>query len=122
MCDCKMKHEYKELKIWNKARELNKMIYSMTDDFPKSETYSLSNQLRRASISIASNISEGSAYESAAMFSKYLNTSLGSLCEVETQIFLARDVDYINETKTNELINETDQLKRMLISFKSQLK
>lgn len=117
-----MKHEFKELKIWQKARELNKSIYSLTSQFPKSEVYSLSSQLRRASVSIASNISEGSVYESVLMFSKYLDISLGSLCEVETQIYLANDIDYLDDIKTKEIIEETDHLKRMILSFKNYLK
>ena len=112
-----MKHEYRELKIWHKAREVNLLIYSMTESFPKQETYGLSSQMRRAAVSIVSNISEGSAFESDAQFLKYLFISLGSLCEVEAQSYLALDINYIQQDELDKVLKESDQLKRMLLSF-----
>jgi len=117
-----MKHEYRKLNIWKDARELNIMIYQITNGFPNNESYGLASQLKRASISIASNIAEGSAYESNKMFLKYLNIAIGSLCETETQLYLANDVKFITNENLTELINKTDKLKRMIISFSNKLK
>ncbi len=117
-----MKHEFRELRIWQEARELNKLVYDLVKDFPKEENYGLSSQMKRASISIASNISEGSSYESNAMFLKYLNVSLGSLCELETQFYLAKDVGYINNSQLKSTIEQTDKIKRMILGFMKKLK
>ena len=88
-----MKHEFRDLKIWQKARTLNKDIYKVSKTFPKEELYGLTSQIRRASISVPSNISEGSGYDSDAQFLRYLYIALGSLCEVETQLYLSSDID-----------------------------
>ena len=117
-----MKHDYQKLKIWQEARKLTKEIYIVSSDFPKSENYGLENQIRRASISVVSNIAEGSGYESDSQFLKYLFISLGSLCEVETQCFVSSDLGYISIQKLKLLIDKTDELKRMLLSFISKLK
>ncbi len=117
-----MRHEYNKLKIWVRARELNKDIYRISDVFPKEEKYGLTGQIRRASISIASNISEGSSYESQPTFRRYLDISLGSLCEVETQLFLALDVEYLDQMSFESILKKTDELKRMIIGFKKTIK
>lgn len=117
-----MKHEYRDLRIWQDARKVNKRVYEMSGEFPSAEKYGLTSQIRRASISIASNISEGSSHRSNAMFMKYLDHALGSLCEVETQSYLALDISYISENALNEMISETDKLKRMIISFMNKLR
>ena len=117
-----MRHEYRELRIWKAARILNKYIYQTSDNFPKEEKYGLTSQIRRASVSIASNISEGSSYRTNPMFLKFLDIALGSLCEVETQLYLASDINYVSEKKVEELIAMTDKLKRMIIAFMKTLR
>lgn len=117
-----MKHDYQKLKIWQEARMLNKEIYLISSKFPKTENYGLRNQIRRASVSVVSNIAEGSGYESDPQFLKYLFISLGSLCEVETQCFVSLDLGYLSQGKLDELILKADELKRMLLSFISRLK
>ena len=116
-----MKHEYRNLKIWQSARQLNLSVQNLTSTFPKEEQFGLTSQLRRAAISIASNIGEGGAYQSNAQFSRFLSISLGSLCEVETQLFLALDSEYINEQNLNHILEKTDHLKRMIIAFMNGL-
>jgi len=116
-----MKHEFRKLQIWNDARTLNKMIYTSSASFPREEKYGLTSQIRRASVSIASNISEGSSGQSNKMFLKYLYISLGSLCEVETQLYLAFDIKYIEENELKLIIKETDVLKRKIIGFMNSL-
>ncbi len=117
-----MRHEYRELRIWKEARELNKTIYKVSGNFPKEEKFGLTSQIRRASVSIASNISEGSSYQTNPMFLKFLNVALGSLCEVETQIYLSLDVGYITNSDVDKIIVNTDKLKRMLIAFMNTLR
>jgi len=110
-----MKHEYRELKIWLNARALNKLIYLLSEDFPLEEKFGLKSQIRRASVSISSNIAEGSSHESNSMFIKYLNIAMGSLCEVESQLYLCSDLNFLEKKQLIDLIKETDKLKRMMI-------
>jgi len=100
-----MKHEYNKLQIWHDARVLNKKIYTISAGFPKEERYGLTSQVRRASVSVGSNISEGSGDRSSKMFLKYLDYSIASLCEVETQMYLAFDVNYIAENELNNVLD-----------------
>lgn len=116
-----MKHEFKELKIWQNARILNIDIYRLSGHFPKEEKFGLTSQIRRASVSIASNIAEGSGYQSDVMFVKYLNISLGSLCEVETQLYLAMDIGYLQTETIEPIIKQIESLKRMILSFRKRL-
>lgn len=117
-----MKHEYKKLNIWSKARELNKQVYLISAEFPASEDFGLTSQIRRSAISIPSNIAEGSAFDSKAQFSRYLSIALGSLCELETQMYLAEDLKYVKIELVEIVLDNTDQLKRMIIGFKNNLK
>ena len=117
-----MRHEYRELRIWQDARKLNKIIYQISEKFPKEEKFGLTSQIRRASVSISSNISEGSSYSSDVMFLKYLDIALGSLCEVESQLYLSMDIKYISDVELKEIIELTDRLKRMCISFMNKLR
>ena len=116
-----MKHEFKKLRIWQDARQLNKEIYEITKLLPSEEKFGLTSQIRRASVSVASNIAEGSGYQSNPMFIKYLNTSLGSLCEVETQLYLATDVGFLATERIENLTNSIEYLKRMILKFRDKL-
>jgi len=100
-------HNYKELKVWQKARELVKFIYNLTSKFPKEETYGLTLQMRRAVVSISSNISEGAGHFSNKEFIRFLEISYSSSCELDTQLILSQDIDYIN---TNELKEGSDKI------------
>ena len=117
-----MEHEYRNLKIWEKARTLCNEVYMHTKQFPKQERYSLVNQMRRCSVSIASNISEGSGAGTDDNFKRYLNISTASICELETQLYISYDLKYISAEKLEMTISKTDELKRMIISFKKSLK
>lgn len=117
-----MKHEYKNLMIWNKGRALRLAIYKLAESFPSHENYNLTSQINRSALSIPANIAEGSAYDSDTMFIKYLSIALGSLVETESHLYLAFDVKYINDSQLNELLVSTDELKRMIIGFINKLK
>lgn len=104
---------YKDLQVWQKAVDLSVKVYQVTDEFPKSEQYGLTNQMRRASVSIASNIAEGHG-RSQQEFGRYLTISLGSLCELETQMEIARRIGYLSEKYFAELTDDITILGKQL--------
>jgi four helix bundle protein len=104
---------YKDLVVWQKAMDLVEMVYRQTKGFPKEELYGLTSQLRRAVVSIPSNIAEGQGRAGSTEFSRFLNIAYGSLLEVETQLLIARRLQYVNEAElTNilELVSRVGQL------------
>ncbi len=116
-----MNHNYTKLDIWIESRELVKIIYKKTSSYPKSETYGLVSQMRRAAISVSSNITEGSAFESKRMFARYLNIALGSLYELECQCYLSSDLDYINRKDSEWIIIRINNLKAKIKAFKNKV-
>ncbi|WP_040278101.1 four helix bundle protein [Psychroserpens damuponensis] len=115
-------HNFKKLKIWNESMELVSESYKITRSFPKFETYGLMSQMNRCAVSIPSNISEGTSKSSNKHFSNYLEHSLGSAFEWETQLNVAFNESYISEEKFKELENKIKQIQKMISSFKSRLK
>lgn len=115
-------HNYKELHVWKKSRELVKEIYSETKDFPDSEKYGLRSQIRRSSVSIPSNIAEGSGRTTDKDFANFLSISLSSAFELETQILLACDLGFISEISSQILSKRIVELQKMLFSFRKKLK
>ncbi len=107
-------HKYKELKVWQKGRELVKFIYELTNKFPKEEIYSLTSQLRRAAISIPSNIAEGAGHFSNKEFSRFLEIAYASSCELDTQIILSFDLGFINQDKLNDFYLYIEEIQKML--------
>lgn len=110
-------HNYQQLKFWQQARNLNKSIYQISSIFPSHENYSLTNQMRRASISISSNIAEGAGYSSDAQFARFLNIALGSTCEVKSQLYLAIDLRYITQDDCKNVFEEILSIKKMIVVF-----
>ena len=115
-------HRYKELEIWKKSRLFCSQIYEITSKFPSDEKFGLTNQLRRASVSIPSNIAEGSSRSSNKDFSRFLEIAVGSAYEVETQLLIATDLDLINKETSITLLNELNKIIQMTSKFKSTLK
>ncbi|CCG53657.1 Protein of unknown function [Flavobacterium indicum GPTSA100-9 = DSM 17447] len=115
-------HKFKELEIWKKSRLYCSKIYSETAIFPLEEKFGLTNQLRRASVSIASNIAEGSSRSSNKDFSRFLEIAIGSAYEVETQLLISNDLGFLNEDKVVELTNELNEIIKMISRFRSTLK
>jgi four helix bundle protein len=107
-------HNYKELKVWQKARELVKFIYGLTKKYPKEEIYALTSQVRRAAVSIPSNIAEGAGHSSKKEFSRYLGIAYASSCELDTQIILSYDLDFINQDELSNSGNYIEELQKML--------
>lgn len=105
---------YRDLLVWQKAMQLAKEIYRSSAAFPKSEMFGLQSQIRRAAVSIPSNIAEGHGRLSDRVFRVFLAQARGSLCELETQIELSRDLGYLLEGNTGELLTDCNELARML--------
>lgn len=94
---------HRDLLAWQEAMTLARMVYSVTERFPRSETLGLSLQLRRASVSVASNIAEGAARQSSREFAQFLSVSLGSLAEIDTQLELAADLGWLFEAESIQM-------------------
>lgn len=114
-------HNYHELKIWQEGRKLVKSIYALTANFPKEEMYGLTSQMRRATISIPSNIAEGTGRTSNKDFKRFLDYAIGSLFELETQIILANDLNFIASEKFETIHQDIKSLIRMIVKFKGVL-
>lgn len=104
---------YRDLQVWQKARVLVSEVYKISGSFPREEMYGLTSQLRRAVVSVPSNIAEGSSKGSTREYIRFLNISYGSLCEAETQLYLAFDLGFITMEQLEELLNKTNELGRM---------
>ena len=111
---------YKELDVWIKSRSLVKEIYIVTSSLPKEEIYGLVSQMRRAAVSVTSNIAEGYGRQYRKETIQFLHISRGSLYEMETQLYICTDLNYISEEKVNTiilLIEETRKLLNGLIKY-----
>lgn len=117
-----MAHKFKELQIWQRSRSFCSDIYKLTSEFPDSEKFGLVNQLRRASVSIPSNIAEGSSRSSNKDFIRFLTISIGSAYEIETQLLIAYDLKFISEQELKQVINDLNEIIKMISKFKSSLK
>lgn len=114
------RHNFKKLKIWQMAMELAKMIFEKTETFPENEKYGLVSQMNRAVISIPSNISEGSSRTNKS-FSHFLDISLGSSFELQTQVLLANMRGYISEEHTKDLESKIEELQKATMTFQNTL-
>ncbi|MCA4782191.1 four helix bundle protein [Empedobacter stercoris] len=105
---------HKDLEVWKKSVDFVTTIYSETQNFPKEEIYGLTNQMRRAAVSISSNIAEGSARQGNKELVQFLYIALGSAVELDTQLIIARNLTYINEEKFIQLIVKLEEIAKML--------
>ncbi|KKT52685.1 MAG: hypothetical protein VE96_C0010G0006 [candidate division Kazan bacterium GW2011_GWA1_44_22] len=113
---------YKELAVWQKSRHLVANIYSLTKTFPVSEQYILTSQINRSAISIPSNIAEGWARHSTKEFINFLYIARGSLAELETQLLLGSDLNYVSSKKLAEIENQLNEINKMLSGIIWKLK
>jgi four helix bundle protein len=95
---------YRDLKVWQLGMEVAEQVYRLTAEFPKSEIYGLSSQMRRAAVSIPSNIAEGQGRDSTKEFLHFLAIAFGSLCELETQLLLARRFSYLSDKDLQSIL------------------
>ncbi len=113
---------HKNLQVWQKSISFVTSIYELTKNFPKEEIYCIVNQLRRAAISIPSNIAEGSARKNTKEFLQFLYVSLGSAAELETQLIISMNLDYINKNDADSLQNKLEEIIKMLTGLIKALK
>jgi len=109
------------LRIWQVGIEVVKDIYILTKKFPKEELYGLNSQMRRSAVSIPSNIAEGFRRYHNKEYKQFLYIALGSCAELETQIIIANELDYINETEKTELIEKIKYICRMTVKLINKL-
>lgn len=113
---------FRDILIWQKSMSLVTKIYTTTNNFPKEEIFGITSQIRRCSVSIPSNVAEGFGRESNKEYLRFLNISLGSLFELQTQIEIAKNIQYLDEEKFNEIYEDTREIERMLVSFINKIK
>jgi four helix bundle protein len=112
---------YRDLLIWQKSMDLVTDVYRVSAKFPKEEVYGLISQIRRAIISVPSNIAEGYGRRSTGDYKRFLNISLGSLYEFQTQLEVSRRLKYIEEKEFEPLNNLSNEIERMTNSLISKL-
>mgnify|MGYP001036296414 CR=1 FL=1 len=113
---------FKNLKVWQIGIELVVKVYRYSQKFPQEEIYGLTSQMRRSAISIPSNIAEGSGRSSDKDFNRFLDISLGSSFELETQIIIAHKLDFLSENEFEELNNMVREEQMMITGLQKSLK
>lgn len=116
-----MRHNFRELRIWQVGMEIARLTYKLTKHFPREELYGLTSQMQRAAVSIPSNIAEGCGRGTDLQTIHFIDISLGSSCELETQILLAVDFNYCVEDSIFELINLLKEFQPKARSFRDKL-
>jgi four helix bundle protein len=120
-----MHGSYKELRVWQEAMKLAVAVYNATNGFPKHELYGLANQMRRAAVSVPSNVAEGKGRHTGREFIQFLLHARGSLLELETQIMLAEQLQYISAENSSALQDQTTSIARglnaLINAFRRQL-
>lgn len=114
-------NSFKDLIVWQKSHQLVLAIYSITKTFPKEEIFSLTNQLRRASVSIAANISEGYKKKTIPNKLNFINIAEGSLEEVKYYITLSKDLKYIDEKNYEQLYNYAEEVGRLINGYEKAI-
>ena len=112
---------FRELLIWQSGMKLVKTVYRLSAQLPGDEKYGLVSQMRRASVSVPSNIAEGWARNTCGEFNQALGISLGSLAELETLVELCRDLEFISQTSFESMVSVVDPERRSILSFKRTL-
>ena len=112
---------FKDLTVWQEAMTLVEMVYSETKNYPKEEIFGLTNQTRRAAVSIPANIAEGNGRKSRAEYLNYLAIANGSLAELETHLLIAVRITYLNKQKMDILQNQLHSVGRLLTALRKSL-
>ena len=113
---------FRSLRVWEKSHHLTLEIYSCSKAFPREEIYGLISQMRRASASIGTNIAEGCCRKSSTEMARFLQIAMGSAGELEYQLLLAHDLDYLKDPDCDRLSTQAVELKRMLSSLMQKVK
>ena len=113
---------HKDLDAWKNSMDLAQEIYKLTSDYPQSELYGLANQMRRAAVSVPSNIAEGAARASAKEFARFLSLSQGSLAELETQTILSGRLGFLEQQDSTKLLGEMNLVRAQLAGLVRYMK
>ena len=116
-----MVRSYRELQVWQDAMALVVQVYEVTKGFPKEELYGLTSQLRRAAVSVPSNIAEGQGRNTTKEFRNHLSIAYGSLQEVETQLEIAHRLQYLSQDQLQQLLELTSKVARMINGLSTAL-
>ena len=114
--------DFRNLKVWEKSHNLVLEVYNLTKDFPKIELYGLTSQIRRAAVSIPTNISEGCGRSNGKDFARFLQIAMGSASELEYLIFLSSELKFIQGHNISELNTNIIEIKKMLTSLMKKLR
>lgn len=114
--------DFHKLGIWQRSHQLTLDVYNVSKSFPKEELFGLTSQIRRAVSSIPTNIAEGCGRASNKDFAHFLQISIGSASEVEYELLLAHDLEYLNDDAFNKLTSETIAIRKMINSYQFELK
>jgi len=114
-------HNFRKLNIWVKSIEFVTDIYRITNSFPKEEKFGLVSQMQRSAVSIPTNIAEGSAKSSNKDFARFIEMSIGSSYELETELLVSNNLSYINKETFLQIQNKLIELQKMISAFKDQL-
>lgn len=112
---------YRELIVWQESIQLAKVIYKLTEKFPRTEIYALSDQIRRAAVSVPSNIAEGQARKAPGDFRRFLHIALGSLAETDTQLVLAQEFGYLTAEDISAVETQIQNLRKKLYALINSL-
>ena len=115
-------HDYKKLYVWQKAVSYVTEVYKITRTFPLTERYGITSQINRSAVSIPSNIAEGAGRNTKGEFKNFLGNACGSICELETQLIIAKNLDYLTSTDFEKLINGLKVIQKMSYRLLSTLK
>ncbi len=112
---------YRDLEVWKLSREFAREVYDMTSTFPMDERFGLTQQVRRAAVSVMSNIAEGSKRRSKQEFARFINIASGSLCEAESQLLLSADLQYLSAEIVDKALIRSDRISKMLYALHESL-
>lgn len=114
--------DFRDLSVWQRAHELALLIYKCTAQFPAVEVYGLTSQMRRAAVSIPSNLAEGCVRGTDPDFARYCSIALGSASELDYQVLLAKDLGFVSQTAFSELAQRIEEVKKMVNGLLQRLK
>jgi len=115
-------NRFKELIVWQKSIQLVTEVYKITSDFSETEKFGLTSQIRRCAVSIPSNIAEGAGRDGSVEFNRFLSIALGSSFELETQLIVAKELNYISEQNLENFSAQVSHIQNMIIKLKDSLK
>lgn len=112
---------FRDLRVWQAGIDLVKNVYELTSGFPRNEVYGLASQMQRAAVSVPSNIAEGHARESTKEYLQHISIAQASLAELETQVEIAKQLNYVTEVDASQLIEKVSSLGRQLFALRNAL-